>query len=196
MNEPEIVILADQANLLPVEAADSDRHCASADADECPRARGLGDDGRIDPGRESTVGWPHSPWVDAVPWAAVHVWWGDDRYVPRDHPQSNVKAFDDVLLDIADAEEGTAGAWVRPGARCRPRTSTRSRPARRSAAGQLLMGAPPRSPTRAGCQARGAGRLACLRSSSCSALAVTEHMQLSQAGQHHVLLRHRPRRAR
>src|SRR5215207_3102553 len=34
---------------------------------------------------------------DAVPWPAVHVWWGDDRFVPRDHPLSNVKPFDDVL---------------------------------------------------------------------------------------------------
>ncbi len=49
------------------------------------------------------------PLVDAVPWAKVHVWWTDDRYVPRDHPLSNVKPFDDVLLGIADAEEGTAG---------------------------------------------------------------------------------------
>ena len=46
------------------------------------------------------------PLVDAVPWDKVHVWWTDDRYVPRDHPLSNVKPFDDVLLDIADAEEG------------------------------------------------------------------------------------------
>ena len=46
---------------------------------------------------------------DAIPWADVHVWWGDDRYVPRDHPLSNVKPLDDILLDIAGAEEGTAG---------------------------------------------------------------------------------------
>ena len=49
------------------------------------------------------------PLSDAVPWSSVHVWWGDDRYVPRDHPASNVKAFDDVLLGIGGAEEGTAG---------------------------------------------------------------------------------------
>jgi 6-phosphogluconolactonase len=49
------------------------------------------------------------PLRDAVDWANVHVWWGDDRFVPRDHPLSNVKAFDDVMLDIGDMEEGTAG---------------------------------------------------------------------------------------
>ena len=49
------------------------------------------------------------PLRDAVPWAGVHVWWGDDRFVPRDHPASNVKALDDILLGIGGAEEGTAG---------------------------------------------------------------------------------------
>ena len=34
-----------------------------------------------------------------VPWAHVHVWWGDDRYVPRDHPLSNVFGVDEILLD-------------------------------------------------------------------------------------------------
>ncbi len=49
------------------------------------------------------------PLIDAVPWAAVHAWWGDDRYVPRDHPLSNVKPFDDILLGVGEREEGTSG---------------------------------------------------------------------------------------
>ena len=49
------------------------------------------------------------PLRDAVPWADVHVWWGDDRFVPRDHPLSNVAPFDDILVDVADLEEGTGG---------------------------------------------------------------------------------------
>jgi 6-phosphogluconolactonase len=39
------------------------------------------------------------PLRDRVPWQAVHVWWGDDRYVPRDHPLSNVFAVDEILLE-------------------------------------------------------------------------------------------------
>ena len=35
-----------------------------------------------------------------VPWELVHTWWGDDRFVPRDHPLSNVKAFDAIVLDL------------------------------------------------------------------------------------------------
>jgi 6-phosphogluconolactonase len=44
-----------------------------------------------------------------VPWKRLHVWWGDDRYLPRDHPLSNVKPFDDIVLGIALGEEGVAG---------------------------------------------------------------------------------------
>lgn len=45
---------------------------------------------------------------EAIPWATIHTWWGDDRFVPRDHPLSNVKPFDDILMDIGGTEEGTA----------------------------------------------------------------------------------------
>jgi 6-phosphogluconolactonase len=48
----------------------------------------------------------------AVPWQDVHVWWGDDRFVHRDHPLSNVKPLDDILLGIGRTEEGTAGGAV------------------------------------------------------------------------------------
>jgi 6-phosphogluconolactonase len=46
------------------------------------------------------------PLRDAVPWSSVHVWWGDDRYVPRDHPLSNVKPLDDILLAVAWTQGG------------------------------------------------------------------------------------------
>jgi len=49
------------------------------------------------------------PLRSLVPWADIHVWWGDDRYVPRDHPLSNVKPFDDILLAIGSTEEGQVG---------------------------------------------------------------------------------------
>ena len=52
---------------------------------------------------------------ERMPWARLHVWWGDDRYVPRDHPLSNVKPFDDIVLGIALGEEGQAGGGS-PGA--------------------------------------------------------------------------------
>jgi 6-phosphogluconolactonase/glucosamine-6-phosphate isomerase/deaminase len=61
------------------------------------------------------------PLRDAVPWDRVHVWWGDDRVVPRDHPLSNRLPFDQVLLRAAgpaglsgtgdDAFATRAGDW-------------------------------------------------------------------------------------
>jgi 6-phosphogluconolactonase len=64
------------------------------------------------------------PLRDAVPWDGVELWWGDDRFVPRDHPWSNAKVADDVLLEIAalSGESGTGDYGVdvlggrRPGA--------------------------------------------------------------------------------
>lgn len=38
-----------------------------------------------------------APLRDLVPWEAVHTWWGDDRFVPRTDPLSNVLPFDQVL---------------------------------------------------------------------------------------------------
>ena len=35
---------------------------------------------------------------DQVPWDRVGLWWGDDRYVPRGHPLSNVTAADEILF--------------------------------------------------------------------------------------------------
>ena len=49
------------------------------------------------------------PLRDAIPWELTHIWWGDDRFVPRDHPLSNVKPLDDILLRIGASEEGVAG---------------------------------------------------------------------------------------
>ena len=48
------------------------------------------------------------PLVDDVPWTRVHLWWGDDRYVPRDHPLSNVEPADDILIRIG-ALSGQSG---------------------------------------------------------------------------------------
>jgi len=49
-----------------------------------------------------------SPLCETVPWQRVHVWWGDDRFVPRGHSDSNVTALDDVLLGGAAEERGGA----------------------------------------------------------------------------------------
>lgn len=34
-----------------------------------------------------------------LPWTQIHLFWGDDRFVPHDHPQSNVRLVRNTLLD-------------------------------------------------------------------------------------------------
>jgi len=107
VNEPEIIVFADQA----AGAIEAVGRVAASLADAVT-ARGRADWATT--GGSTPVAiyrrLAARPLVNAVPWADIHVWWGDDRYVPRDHPLSNVKPFEDVLLDVSDAEEGTAGA--------------------------------------------------------------------------------------
>ena len=106
MSEPEIVVVADD-DIAAVEAATR----IAASLEEAAKVRARAD--WVTTGGSALVAryrrMAEPPLVDAIPWDRVHVWWTDDRYVPRDHPLSNVKPFDDVLLDLADAEEGTAG---------------------------------------------------------------------------------------
>jgi 6-phosphogluconolactonase len=47
-----------------------------------------------------------SPLRETVDWSRVHVWWGDDRFVPSDHPLSNVLPFAQILLASGGDEEG------------------------------------------------------------------------------------------
>ena len=42
---------------------------------------------------------------DAVPWHAIHFFWGDERYVPPTHPDSNFRAAYDAMLSKVPAPE-------------------------------------------------------------------------------------------
>jgi 6-phosphogluconolactonase len=108
--EPEIVVVAD-----PDEADEVAAGRIATVLAETVAQRGRADWATT--GGSSVVGIYRRllapPRHDAVPWPAVHVWWSDDRYVPRDHPLSNVKPLDDILLGIGLAEEGQAGrTWA------------------------------------------------------------------------------------
>ena len=53
----------------------------------------------------------------AVAWERVQVWWGDDRFVPPDDPQSNVLPLEQILLEhgAPGADTGdVAGIRIRP----------------------------------------------------------------------------------
>ena len=50
----------------------------------------------------------NSPLRESVPWASVHIWFGDERFVPVDHPQSNAKIVLSELLEMPSIS-GTSG---------------------------------------------------------------------------------------
>lgn len=58
-----------------------------------------------------------APLRDMVAWERVQVWWGDDRFVPPDNPQSNVMPLERILLGTGGDESGpgAAGADVAGG---------------------------------------------------------------------------------
>jgi 6-phosphogluconolactonase len=41
------------------------------------------------------------PYRDAVDWQRVHLWWSDERYVPSEHPESNARLAEQLLLGLA-----------------------------------------------------------------------------------------------
>jgi 6-phosphogluconolactonase len=41
------------------------------------------------------------PWRERIPWPLVHWFWGDERFVPQDHPESNFAMAREALLTRA-----------------------------------------------------------------------------------------------
>lgn len=102
--EPEIIVAADENA-----ASDVAAHKVAEALAVAVAARGRAD--WVTTGGSTPTGIYHRLAVelrDALPWDAVHVWWGDDRYVPRDHPMSNVLPVDQVLIGAA-AYSGQSG---------------------------------------------------------------------------------------
>ncbi len=42
---------------------------------------------------------------DRLPWYQLHFFWGDERHVPPDHPQSNYRMASDTLVPLAHVPE-------------------------------------------------------------------------------------------
>jgi len=105
VSEPEIVVLAD-----PEACAATAAERIAANVIEAADLRGTAHwvtTGGSTPGaiyRRLAV----SPLRDEIPWQRVQLWWGDDRFVPFDHPLSNVAIAEADLLDMA-ATSGTSG---------------------------------------------------------------------------------------
>ena len=63
-----------------------------------PRRRPLGDHRRLGRARDLPTTSRRTPLRDLVDWSRVHVWWGDDRFVPARPPALERAAFTQVLL--------------------------------------------------------------------------------------------------
>jgi 6-phosphogluconolactonase len=112
--EPELVVLADE-DAVALEAAQRIADALIAAVEHRGRA-----DFCTTGGTTPIPIYRHlaqSPLVDAVPWRQVHIWFGDDRFVPRGHPESNVTPVDDVLLGGSGE---TVGAAPLPAANIHP----------------------------------------------------------------------------
>lgn len=46
-----------------------------------------------------------SPSRDSVDWARVSIWWGDERFVPAEHPDRNERQAREALLDAVALDE-------------------------------------------------------------------------------------------
>jgi 6-phosphogluconolactonase len=53
-------------------------------------------------------------WRSAIPWDRVHFWWGDERFVPLDHPESNAGLAYRLLFAVPAhaGESGQGGEGV------------------------------------------------------------------------------------
>ena len=67
---------------------------------------------------------PTDPVAASLPWDRIHLFWGDERFVPPDHPDSNYRMVAEALLDRVslpaghvhrvptDAGSAAAAAWA------------------------------------------------------------------------------------
>lgn len=62
-----------------------------------------------------------SRWRGAVDWSRLHLWWGDERFVPLDHPLSNAGLAARMLLEAGlDDQIDTSGALPVPASNVHP----------------------------------------------------------------------------
>lgn len=93
--EPEVVVAADPAGCAAIAATG-----LAAAIERAVSARGRADiattGGSTPAGIYAALA--AAPLREHVPWSRLHVWFGDDRFVPRDHPDSNVGPLDRALV--------------------------------------------------------------------------------------------------
>ncbi|WP_242345385.1 6-phosphogluconolactonase [Anaeromyxobacter terrae] len=95
--KPEVRVVEDPAALAPA-AADEWRARALAAVAASGRFAVALSGGSTPRAVYALLADPAAPYRDALPWARTHVFFGDERAVPPDHPQSNYGMARDALL--------------------------------------------------------------------------------------------------
>ena len=103
MTEPRIVIVADAAAAAEV-AAGHVANRLSVAVESSGRADWATTGGSTAPALYRALTEPARQAI--IHWPAVHVWWGDDRFVPRGDPDSNVTPFDTWLAPAVAIDPG------------------------------------------------------------------------------------------
>jgi 6-phosphogluconolactonase len=49
---------------------------------------------------------PEEPFRDRLPWSWTHLFWGDERHVPPDHPESNFRMAKEAMIDLVPVPPG------------------------------------------------------------------------------------------
>jgi 6-phosphogluconolactonase len=95
----EIRIAADAAELTRVAAAEVVAALA-ARAGAAPRLRSWALAGGSTPrALYRLLADPEAPFRNRLDWAGLHFFWGDERHVPPDHPESNFRMAREAMLD-------------------------------------------------------------------------------------------------
>ncbi|MFL5681462.1 MAG: 6-phosphogluconolactonase [Chloroflexota bacterium] len=109
-DDAQVVVLPD-ADSVSAEAASRIAAALSSAAQARGRADWSTTGGSAAPGIYRHLAEP--PFNHDVPWDRVHLWWGDERYVPRDDRRSNAMPADEILLRFG-ARGGESG-WGETG---------------------------------------------------------------------------------
>ena len=65
--------------------------------------------------RRSTDCWPREPFRDRFPWDRTHIFFGDERFVPHDHPDSNYRMAREAMLDHVPLPAAQVHPWQTDG---------------------------------------------------------------------------------
>lgn len=111
MSEPELLVLPDPDACADAAAERIAANLAAAAA-ERGRAHWATTGGSTPGAIYRRLAGP--PLRDEIPWDRVELWWGDDRFVPFDHPLSNVKIAMSELLQVAalGGRSGTGASGI------------------------------------------------------------------------------------